>query len=343
MTENRSHFIRENSGITELHERASTAYLGVEEGLTYIAPFVEDQFLPQQSGERTEPIGEASNLAERWSSIDADVAVLVAPSEVVNALAEPGDIRAVSRIHQVVDTSRGHQDVMSQLSRREAKRRRQAEEDGFGYDVSHQDDHFFEFYRSMHVPTMHNRYGGKARSVEEEKAFRTLFQKGVLFRVHKSGEWVSGSVSQIDERSRTLNARLIGVKAGDDQYRSAGAQNFVYHAILDWAAEEDGIDTVDFQGCEPFLTKGTFQYKKRFGTTAVIPANNFGDLRMLIRPKSLTPSVRRFLANNPVLAEGPSGALVAKYFYDKENALRSDIPHSSPGITEKSITDLDEL
>ncbi|ASO21091.1 hypothetical protein FHR81_002059 [Actinoalloteichus hoggarensis] len=343
MTDSPSHFIRENSGITELRERAGTAYLGVKEGLTYIAPFVEDQFLVRQSGERTEPIGEFPDLADRWSSIDADVAVLVAPTDVVNKLAEPGDIRAVSRIHQVVDTSRGAQDVLSRLSRREVRRRRQAEKDGFGYDVSHQDEHFFEFYRNMHVPTMHNRYGGNARSVAEEKAFRTLFREGVLFRVHKSGEWVSGSVSQIDRRSRTLNARLIGVKAGDDRYRSAGAQNYVYHAILDWAAEADDIDIVDFQGCEPFLTKGTLQYKKRFGTTAIIPANIFGDLRMLIRLKSLTPSVRRFLVNNPVLAEGPDGSLVAKYFHDKANDLRSDIPHSSPGITGTSITDLDEL
>ncbi|MFI1736994.1 hypothetical protein [Streptomyces sioyaensis] len=165
----------------------------------------------------------------------------------------------------------------------------------------------------------------------------------MLFRVHKSGEWVAGSVSQIARERRTLNARLIGVKAGDDKYRTAGAQNFVYHAILDWAAGEDSIDTVEFQGCEPFLTKGTFQYKKRFGTTAVIPDNAFGRLRMLIRPKALTPSIRRFLANNPVLTDDSSGGLVAKYFFDQDNALRSDIPHSSPGITGNVAIDLDEL
>ncbi|MFI2189862.1 hypothetical protein [Streptomyces sioyaensis] len=343
MNDKPGHFIRENSGTTELGESARTVYLGVSEGLTYIAPFVEDRFLTKQSGERTVPVDDSPGLAELWSSVDADLAVLVAPVEVVDALVGPRDIRAVSRIHQVVDTSGSYEHVMSQLSRREGRRRRNAERDGFTYDVSNKDEHFFEFYRTMHMPTMQVRYADRARSVEEEKAFRTLFHEGVLFRVHKSGEWVAGSVCQIDRERRTLNARLIGIKAGSEEYRSAGAQTYIYYANLDWAAGEDSIDIVDFQGCEPFLTKGTFQYKKRFGTTAMIPDNIFGRLRMLIRPNSLTPSVRRFLVNNPVLAENSSGGLVAKYFFDQDNALRSDILHNSPGITEAVSIDLDAL
>ncbi|MFV8130202.1 hypothetical protein [Streptomyces syringium] len=344
MNDNPDYFLRENSGTTELGESARTAYLGVKEGLTYIAPFVEDRFLTERAGERTAPVGDSPGLAKLWPSVDADLAILVAPTDVVDSLAEPGDIRAVSRIHQVVDTSRGHEHVMTQLlSRREGRRRRNAERAGFTYDVSHRDEDFYEFYRTMHVPTMHTRYADRARSVEEEQAFRTLFREGVLFRVLQSGEWVAGSVCHIDRESRTLNARLIGIKGGSDVHREAGAQTYIYYANLDWAASEDSIDTLDFQGCEPFLTKGTFQYKKRFGTTAVIPDNVFGRLRMLIRPNALTPSVRRFLVNNPVIGVSSSGELVAQYFYDQNNPLRTDIHHNSPGITDSVSINLDEL
>ncbi|MEW2434773.1 hypothetical protein AB0952_11400 [Streptomyces caniferus] len=347
MNDNPDYFLRENFGTTELGEPASTAYLGVKEGLTYIAPFVEDRFLTERTGERTTPVGDPPGLAKQWASADADLAILVAPTDVVDSLAEPGDIRAVARIHQVVDTSGGHEHVMTQLlSRREGRRRRNAHRDGFSYDVSHRDEDFYEFYRTMHLPTMHTRYADRARSVEEDQAYRTLFREGVLFRVLRSEEWVAGSVCRIDRESRTLNARLIGIKDGSDTLREAGAQTYIYYANLDWAACEDSIDTLDFQGCEPFLTKGTFQYKKRFGTTAVIPRNNvFGGLRMLIRPNALTPSVRRFLVNNPVMAESSfgGGELIAKYFYDQDNALRSDILHNSPGITESVSINLDEL
>ncbi|WP_432010369.1 hypothetical protein [Streptomyces cucumeris] len=344
MNDSPGYFLRENSGTTELGESARTVYLGAQEGLTYIAPFVEDRFLTERSGERTSSLDDPSGLAKLWSSADADLAVLVAPADVVDSLAGPGDIRAVSRIHQVVDTSRGHAHVMSRLlSRREGRRRRNAERDGFTYDVSHEDEHFYEFYRTMHLPTMHMRYADRARSVEEEQAFRTLFRQGVLFRVLRSGEWVAGSVCQIDRERRRLNARLIGIKEGSEVHRAAGAQTYIYYANLDWAASEEGIDLLDFQGCEPFLTKGTFQYKKRFGTTAVIPDNVFGRLRMLIRPKAQSPSVRRFLVNNPVVAENGSGELVATYFFDQNTPVRSDIQHNCPGITEAVSINLDEL
>lgn len=102
---------------------------------------------------------------------------------------------------------------------------------------------------------------------------------------------------------------------------------------------------MDFQGCEPFLTKGTFQYKKRFGSRAVIPDNVFGTLRMVLRANRLTRSVRDFLVSNPVLDAdgGGGGGLTAKYFHDRQRPLRRDIPCISAGITGMVAVDLDAL
>lgn len=339
MTETAPHFLRVTRGTSRSGEQACVAYAGVAEGLTYLAPFVEERLFEHHEPPRTQPVDldamEASLFAE------ADLVVLAATPEVLGRLRRGHDVSAVPRIHQVVDTRGALGDVHRAMSSREVKRLAAAKAAGFRYDVTHEDRHFFEFYDAMHRPTMEARYGDKARSVEREKALETLFRQGALFRVFRGETWVAGSVGQIDVQRRTLNSRLIGIAGGDAGLREAGAQNFVYHAILDWACLEASIDHVDFQGCEPFLTKGTFQYKKRFGTRAVIPANVFGTLRMALRPNRLTRSVRDFLAGNPVLDADGNGALQAKYFHDRERPVRGDIPFASPGIGDMVAIDLD--
>jgi hypothetical protein len=195
----------------------------------------------------------------------------------------------------------------------------------------------------MHAPTMQVRHGENARNLAEQPAFETIFQQGMLIRVHKHDMWLAGCLCQIEPSARKLNARLIGVKGGDDEYRSQGAQSFVYHAIIDWAIDSGAIDTVDFQGCEPFLTKGTFQFKRRFGARVVIPDNLLGMLRMLIRPNHSARSARDFLINNPVLTDQPANDLIVKYFRDATHPPRLDLPFESPGIAGSVVLDLDEL
>ncbi len=328
-------------GDSRAGESACLVYAGVAEGLVYIAPFVAQCFFEK-------PYIEQEGTLE-WHQLEGfikhdhtDLYLLMAPLEVIQQYRQLGDIVGVSRIHQQVDVSAGWQQVLSQFSHRENKRRTQLAGQGFDFDVSFEDKDFFAFYRSMHVPTMSARYGCFARSVPEQAAYLDLFKQGVLFRVHLKGEWVAGSISQINESTRTLNARLIGVKEGAAVYRANGAQNYVYHAILEWASDHPAIDCVDFQGCEPFLSKGTFQYKKRFGTTAVVPENAFGQWRLLIRTRALCVSTRHFLINNPLLGLDAEGRLQAQYFFDAEHEVRSDIPFASKGIQSEVRRNLDQ-
>jgi hypothetical protein len=189
---------------------------------------------------------------------------------------------------------------------------------------------------------MHSRYGNLARSVEESKAYRNLFKQGQLFKVFLNQQWLAGSVCQIDPNLRIVNARLLGVRQGQDIYRNNGAQNFVYHSIIDWACRSSNIDLIDFQGCEPFLSKGTFQYKKRFGAQAVIPDNLFGELRLIMRVNKLTPSIRRFLIDNPSIVITETGHLSARYFQDKTTPFRADIPFECDGLETKIVLDVDD-
>ncbi|MGW8464720.1 hypothetical protein [Pseudomonas sp. CLCA07] len=320
---------------------ASLVYVGVAEGLLYIAAFVDHCFFEFSSVEREGTL-EWSQLELFIKKNQANMCLLMAPDEVIQQYQQPGDILGVSRIHQKVDVFAGWEHVLCQISHRESKRRIHAIEQGFDFDVSLEDEDFFAFYRSMHVPTMSARYGVFARSVPEQAAYLDLFKRGVLFRVLLNGEWVAGSVCQIDKSARVLNARLIGVKGGTAVCRENGAQNFVYHAILEWASNYPLIDTVDFQGCEPFLSKGTFQYKKRFGAQAFIPDNAFGRWRTLIRATTLCASTRQFLINNPLIGLDAEGRLQAQYFYDANHKIRSDIPFVSKGINSHVSLDLDQ-
>lgn len=329
------------SGKSRSGSLARLTYVGVAEGLRYIAPFVDQCFFEHSSVER-EGVLEWEQLEVFLKQNQTDMSLLMASSAVVQRCQQSGDIVGLSRIHQKVDVSAGWSYVLGGISHRESKRRTQSIKQGFKFDVSTEDEDFFSFYRSMHAPTMSARYGDFARSVEEQSAYRDLFKQGILFRVHLNEEWVAGSVSQIDLAARTLNARLIGVKDGGALYRENGAQNFVYHAILEWASNQSSIDSVDFQGCEPFLSKGTFQYKKRFGAQAVIPTNTFGLMRILIRVPTLSAAARQFLINNPFIGLDPAGQLQAQYFYDSDHEIRLDIPFASKGIHSQVNHNLDQ-
>jgi hypothetical protein len=330
------------TGLTGDGAPAEIMYAGVWEGLRYVWQYVESNFLNTVNNRQTETLSTLDGEAV-LASFSGDLLVMVADVSTVRALQRPSDVSALSRIHQVVPTNVPFDAVAKTMSRREVKRGETLAREGYAYDVSTRDEDFYFFYRSMHQPTMCARYGEAARSVEESEAYETLFKKGVLFRVFCRDIWVAGSVSQLDVAQGTLNARLIGVRHGDDGYRLNGAQNYVYHAILDWACKEDSIQRVDFQGCEPFLTKGTLQYKKRFGAHAVIPSNIFQNLRILIRPKFERPSVRSFLVNHPILVEGTDGRIEATYFFDEEMPARNDIPYECPGITVANYVSLDTM
>ncbi|AQT92517.1 hypothetical protein [Pseudomonas azotoformans] len=330
------------NGRSRVGEKAEITYVGVREGLVYIAPFIEERFFECSSVVRQGAFG-WGELECFLKIVKSEMLCLMAPKKIISHFALKSDVVGVCRIHQEVDVSGDWSDIKSHLSKRECKRREQCVAQGFHYNVSFEDRDFFEFYHLMHLPTMKHRYGELARSVEEKEAYARLFKQGVLFRIYDATEWVAGSVSQIDKSGRILNARLIGVKNGSDTYRVNGAQNFVYHSIIEWAANNSSIDYVDFQGCEPFLTKGTFQYKKRFGTRAFIPNNNFGDWWLLMRVTELSPSVRSFLINNPLLIEGEGKSLKALYFYDANNTARLDIPFESKGIEGVVFRDLDSL
>ncbi|QCR30482.1 hypothetical protein [Priestia megaterium] len=332
----------EISGKDKNNELVSFSYCGITMGLTYIQPFVRTNLIVDDLIVNRKDVISEEQLPNYIDNCNADLLIVATDKDTLLPLQKSNQFIMPFRIHQMVETYKGWEYVLDTMSKREVSRaKKQAKKYNLDYFITHEESDYFNFYDTMHKPTMNNRFEGLARSVEKYKALDEIFKQGLLFFVTHEGVPVSGSVSQIDKEKNWLNARLIGVLNGDSKYRNMGAQNFVYHSILHWACHEGGIDVVNFQGCEPFLTKGTFQYKKRFGTNAILPPNQLYNQRLLVQANFESRPVREFLINNPVMLVDEDNNLGAGYFYDHDNEPRLDIPYKCNGFKYEKLFDMD--
>ncbi|MER6067840.1 hypothetical protein ABT187_03075 [Streptomyces sp. NPDC001817] len=320
--------------------RMSFVYGGFEDGLRYIQPYIQDCLFGQDPVDVRKEMLTRRELLRKIDAEQPDLSIVAGGSRFVESTPAERSITMPFRIHQVVDTSQGWPAVQQKMSRREVKRHGQwCEEYGYTSAPTRSADDYFWFYDRMVVPSMEVRYGKRDRSLGKEQGYHMIFRHGILFMVDSRTGRVAGSTSELDSRRRLINARLIGVRDGDQDLRKYGAQNALYHFILRWACE-NGYDRVDYQGCEPFLRKGTFQYKKRFATRAELPPNHYRFVRMRLRAGADSPQLRRFLAANPVMLIDAEGRLGAGYFHDDEHRPRLDVPYRCDGFEFEQLIDM---
>ncbi|MGW7657791.1 GNAT family N-acetyltransferase, partial [Streptomyces tendae] len=141
------------------------------------------------------------------------------------------------------------------------------------------DESFDFFYDRMHMPTMRLRHGERTRSETKERAYASLFKRGLLAFAVVDGVRVSGVLCHRSSDGATLTVRLLGVRDGEQAQHDAGALKVLYHVLLDWA-DTHGIARVDFGAVEAWLTQGIFQWKRRFGPNIALAPNHFGRLRV---------------------------------------------------------------
>lgn len=333
--------IYEAVGKDLLGNQVSFAYCGIDEGLVYIMPFVQNGLLKQNIKIKKKNNILVEELGDYIKSATVDLLIVAADKKIIEQIYDDDYILMPFRVHQIVDTYEGWEKVKSLMSHRELQRSAKLKiKNNFSYFITNKDEDFFNFYKTMHKPTMDKRHGEFARSVEITTAYEDIFKKGLLFLITQNDIIVSGSVSQVDKEKNWLNTRLIGILNGDDQYRLNGAQNYVYHAILHWASTVGNINVVDFQGSEPFLTKGTFQYKKRFATEVILPPNKFYDKRLLVKANFKSDSIRNYFIDNPVMLVDKNDNLGVGYFYDNQHSPKLDIPYECPGFSYKKLIDI---
>jgi hypothetical protein len=111
------------------------------------------------------------------------------------------------------------------------------------------------------------------------------------------------------------------------------------HFLLSRAWAE-GYHRVDFQCCEPFLRKGTFQAKIDFGAGATLPAPPLQDVRLWLSVRRDNPGVREFLVANPLIILDGEDRLRAAYFHDQVRPPRRDIRYAGQGFDFESDAEL---
>ncbi len=109
---------------------------------------------------------------------------------------------------------------------------------------------------------MRRRHGDRSRT-EPARGAHAILPRGTLLFVTSGGRRVAGVLCHWSPDRRTLTTRLLGVLDGDEQHYADGAFKAVYHLLLRWACARR-VPHVDFFGTEAFLSKGIFQWKRKF-------------------------------------------------------------------------------
>ncbi|WP_189866923.1 GNAT family N-acetyltransferase [Streptomyces poonensis] len=198
------------------------------------------------------------------------------------------------------------------------------------------------FYDRMHQPTMAHRHGAAARSEPRGSAYSCIFRGGALLFLRDSGTRVAGMLCKWERSGRKLVIRLAGVLDGDTTHYRSGVSMALYIEVLDWAARH-GADTVDLGGCEPFLSKGTFQFKRKIHPEVSLPANHWGGQRIWLRARRDSEPLRDFLVSNPPVAVDGRGTLRPVYFHDHDRPPRTGLRWRTPGLAEPRFVDLDQF
>jgi hypothetical protein len=251
---------------------------------------------------------------------------------------QSGQLLLPLRVHMVTDLSDSGDlsTVLSSEQRRQHRRRiRQL---GHRYAISTSDDHFDRFYDQMYLPTMAAQHAGAARTTAREVARLNIFRQGHLMLLYADGydEPVAGSVNHI--AGSQVNARLVGVLGGAPTLRSSGAIKSIGHFLLAWALER-GYRRVDFQGCEPFLRKGTLQAKIDLGAGAEPAPAPLRDVRVRLSVRRDCPGVRELLVTNPMVTVDAAGQLQAVAFRDG-NREPPPVRRPSRGLAGDSVVTL---
>ncbi|MFC9431536.1 hypothetical protein [Streptomyces sp. NPDC056987] len=312
----------------------SVSYAGLAEGLAYTLEFTELRREVQdgQSAERTttEITGKALRCPKRLP--DADITIVGTSAVRARRLPTSASLIMPMRVHFVIDTDGDPDSVRQTISKRERWQfNRDMRHHDWTWTVEHDPAWFDFFYDHLYRPTMRMRHGARERTEAKNVAYECLFRTGRMFSLSQDGERIGGALCHWDGASHIMTLRLLGVLGGSEEHYNSGAFKAIYHFLVKWSAEND-VRQLDFQGTEPFLSKGTYQWKRRFGTRVLLPPNHFGKKRLWLHVGQDTPKVRDFLVANPMLAEAEDTTLEAIYFHDSSRPARLDYSAKSPGV-----------
>ncbi|HEX8582512.1 MAG TPA: GNAT family N-acetyltransferase [Acidimicrobiales bacterium] len=321
------------------------AYAGTPEGVRNVLAFLEQQRdgADMPTPERVERDVTWADLAAGTAFPEADLVAVGADAARVAGLPTAGALVLPFRVHLVVEVDDDLDGMRRRISKREREDFRRSRRDhGWTWERDDSPAAFEHFFERMHRPTMEERHGDRQRSEGPDAAYECLFRRGMLFFVAEGGRRVAGVLCRWDGATGTLTTRLLGVLDGAPEHYASGAFKAVYHLLLEWACA-NGVERIDYHGTEAFVSKGIYQWKRKFRPTVVLPPNHFAGKRLWFRPARDTEAVRDFLVANPTLAMTGDGGMEAVYFRDGTRPPRTGLSWECPGVAGAREIDLDEF
>lgn len=326
------------STVPENPEAPSISYAGFRQGLSNILQLTDvlrAKDFPGVVHWEAAPIPAGRETVEPPAPADIQLTggVRPAPMDGVPALTLP------FRIHLTIPTP-DIESVERGISKRERTRfHGSLDHSKWQSQVLHDQDAVDSFYHHMHLPTMEARHSGATRTETLQMA-RHVARHGGLLLLRARAQPIAGCL--FTERRGTFTTRLLGVQGGHAEHYDSGAFKALYHLMLRHCAEQPRLQQMDLFGTEAFLSKGIFQWKRKLGAGVVPAPNHYGNKYLHVRITADTPSVRRFLARNPMLAVR-HGSFVPVYFHDRDNPLRVDISSKTPGVDDPIEIDLNSF
>jgi hypothetical protein len=283
----------------------------------------------------------------RWPALrlgefpDADLVLFGGEDSRVRQLSRQQAFVLPFRVHLVVATDVDVETLRSRISKRERwefSRNRRLHDWALEEDSSPQALRWFHDH--MHVPTMRVRHPEDGRTESIAVAERSILRSGRLFFLRENGNRVAGVLCHHPNERAMLTTRLLGVLDGDPTHYHSGAFKAVYHLLLEWACARR-LPAVDFYGTEAFLSKGIFQWKRKFSPSVVLPPNHFSTKRIYLAVRRDSAAVRDFLVANPFLQVTSDARLQPVYFHDATRPTTTAVSAKARGLASTEHVDLD--
>lgn len=316
------------------------AYVGPARHARFIQPFVEFRLFGDHRYSRVYAGSEAGETDVAAAQVGEDVSITIGGDELLSACLSARSYVVPLYLRLFVEFSPQGEPLRQPSSSERKRQRQRLARYQYSCEVSNDDSDFYSFYHGMYLPTMRNRHGSRAHVLDERSAFDDIFKSGMVFWLTSHGVKVAGVLCNFD--NRVCNARLVGWLDGGQVHLEREALKTANHLLIGWAGAA-GFRILDFKGCDPFVSKGTYQSKRHLGVRAALDLSEQAYARLQFAAVPEKFCIRDFLAANPPILMNSGGDLGVGFFSDQHRPERANLPYACPGIEFKRSIDIDDF
>jgi len=238
-----------------------------------------------------------------------------------------------------LDVSQPMEEIYKKFKKSATEDIRIIKKNEYTYEITNDSSKFEYFYHNIRLPYLTQRLGKltiPATTSYEET--RDIFQRGKLLLVKKGKNIISG-ILLVNYRDSS-HACYMGI-AEPSHYLSTGAGAALYYFSILWA-KENNIKILDFGNNRSFLNDGSFQYKRKWGSSVTI-SKRFFDIFCFKIYNYKSKAIQSFLANNPFTYIDKNqlyGIIFLKDLINSDEIKRINENYYTPGIKQLFMINL---